>query len=76
MLFLLGGNLLNIFGNWVLIYGKLGFPELGLEGAGISTLVARIIMLACFAVYVFRSRRFRKFSLLPAVPSVSYSLEF
>lgn len=30
---LIGGNILNIFGNWVLIYGQLGAPELGLTGA-------------------------------------------
>ena len=40
---LVSANLLNIIGNWVLIYGHWGFPELGLTGAGISTLVARCI---------------------------------
>ncbi|MGM9738617.1 MAG: MATE family efflux transporter [Candidatus Cryptobacteroides sp.] len=62
MLFLMGGNLLNIFGNWVLIYGKLGFPELGLAGAGISTLAARIIMLAGFAYYIFKGRRMEAYA--------------
>lgn len=62
MLFLMGGNLLNIFGNWVLIYGKLGCPEMGLTGAGISTLAARIIMLAGFAFYIFRGRKLKAYS--------------
>ena len=62
MLMLLGGNLLNIFGNWVLIYGKLGFPEMGLQGAGLSTLVSRIVMLAVFMVYVFKSRKMHEYA--------------
>jgi MATE family multidrug resistance protein len=36
------GNVVNIFFNYLLIYGKFGFPELGLIGAGIGTLIARI----------------------------------
>lgn len=36
---LIGGNLLNIFGNWVLIYGKFGVLELGIVSAELSTLV-------------------------------------
>ena len=35
-------NLLNWFGNWVLIYGKLGMPALGVNGSAISTCVARV----------------------------------
>lgn len=62
MLFLMGGNLFNIFGNWVLIYGKLGFPEMGLTGAGISTLVARILMLATFALYIFKGKRLKEYA--------------
>ena len=62
MSILMGGNLLNIFGNWVLIYGKLGFPELGLLGAGVSTLVSRIVMLAVFIIYILGARQFREYA--------------
>ena len=48
MWLLIGGNALNILGNWVLIYGHFGFPEMGLLGAGIATLTSRILMFAAF----------------------------
>ncbi|HNC23355.1 MAG TPA: MATE family efflux transporter [Opitutaceae bacterium] len=41
MFIMLGGVGLNAFLNWVLIYGHLGVPALGLTGAGISTLTSR-----------------------------------
>lgn len=37
-------NAVNILLNYLLIYGKLGFPELGLMGAGWATLISRLIM--------------------------------
>ncbi len=40
---LLGGVGLNVFLNWVLIYGNLGAPAMGLEGAGWATLIARAV---------------------------------
>ncbi len=43
MWILLSCNVLNIFGNYMLIYGNWGAPELGLTGAGLSTLAARVI---------------------------------
>ena len=35
--------IVNTFFNWVLIYGALGFPELGIQGAAYATLFARMI---------------------------------
>ena len=61
MWILLGGNLFNIVGNYILIYGKLGFPELGLTGAGISTLVSRILMVVVYLVLFFGTSRYRIF---------------
>ncbi|NDV64049.1 MATE family efflux transporter [Bacteroides sp. 224] len=61
MWILLSGNVLNIVGNWILIYGKFGFPELGLLGAGLSTLFARIIMLLVFILIFAKSARFLKY---------------
>ncbi|MDO4355682.1 MAG: MATE family efflux transporter [Clostridia bacterium] len=43
MLYNLFANLLNVFGNYILIYGKLGFPALGVTGAAISTTLSRVI---------------------------------
>lgn len=61
MWILLGGNLLNIVGNYILIYGKLGVPEMGLTGAGISTLFSRIMMLVVFVVIIFKSKRYKEY---------------
>lgn len=44
--------------NWVLIHGKLGFPAMELDGAGWSTVVARILGLGVIVAYVARSQRF------------------
>lgn len=52
MWILLSGNLLNIIGNYVLIYGKAGMPEMGVVGAGVSTLFSRVVMVALF-LFVF-----------------------
>lgn len=66
---LLTGNLLNIAGNYILIYGKFGMPEMGLLGAGISTFISRFIMLILFiSVFMLRKdfQSYRKgFSIIP-----------
>lgn len=58
MCILLGGNLLNIFGNWLLIYGHMGCPEMGLLGAGVASLASRVLMLVCFVAVFLVSGRY------------------
>ena len=62
MWIILGSNVLNIAGNYLLIYGHLGFPELGLNGAGISTLAARTLSAAVIIAIFFGARRFKAYS--------------
>ena len=52
-------NLANVFANWVLIYGNLGFPALGLPGAGIATALTQVFMFAALILVILRSRLHR-----------------
>ncbi len=58
MTVLVCGNVLNILGNYLLIYGALGLPELGLLGAGISTLLSRVAMAVALVAIFFLNRRY------------------
>jgi MATE family multidrug resistance protein len=44
MFALVSANVVNLVGDWALIYGHLGFPAMGITGSGWSTCVARIYM--------------------------------
>ena len=39
----------NLLGNWLLIYGNLGFPKLGVQGAALGTVISRFVELAIIA---------------------------
>ncbi|MDO4320500.1 MAG: MATE family efflux transporter [Bacteroidales bacterium] len=58
---ILVANLLNVIGNYVLIYGHWGAPELGLYGAGLSTLGARILCPAVMLIVFFSSSAYRDY---------------
>ena len=57
----IGTNLINIFLNWVLIYGNLGAPRLGVAGAAWATLISRVLGAIAFLIILFRVKEYRKF---------------
>lgn len=61
MWILLSGNLLNIIGNYILIYGKMGVPEMGVVGAGVSTLISRIVMVGIFLAVFLCKRSIKQY---------------
>ncbi len=64
---LISANLVNAAGNWVLIYGHLGMPALGVEGAAWATVLARVYMAAFLVVAIARGHR-RRWAAHPHVP--------
>ena len=54
-------NIINAFANWVLIFGKFGFPELGLAGAAWATFLSRVFMVVVIMIYVMRNEKFKQY---------------
>ena len=61
MVITVSGNVVNIIFNYLFIFGKAGFPELGLLGAGTGTLIARVFMAFAFAIAYRRVVLFERF---------------
>ena len=55
---------LNAIICWSLVFGRLGFPALGLAGAGIATTVSSVFMFLALLGYIYWDRRFRRYRLL------------
>lgn len=51
----IGMNIINVIGNALLIYGWFGFPQLGIMGAAISTIISRIV--ACIGIFILLYKR-------------------
>ncbi len=61
MVVTLAANLINAAVNWILIYGKFGFPMMALNGAGWATFFSRLFMGLVIMYYVMKAKRFNKF---------------
>lgn len=60
---LISANLVNLAGNWIFIYGKLGMPAMGVSGSALSTVFARIYMAAVLVFFAWQHEHRRGHSL-------------
>jgi len=56
---LISANLVNWFGNWALIYGKVGLPAMGVRGSALSAVLARVYMAGVLIRWAWRHERKR-----------------
>lgn len=59
----LGQTAINVFLDYLLIYGNLGFPELGVEGAAIASVLAEVIFFIIVFGIIFNRRSFKQFDI-------------
>ncbi len=64
----LTANLVNIFCNWVFVFGNLGFPKMGAEGSAWATFISRVYMAAVVGIIIWTND--------PGLPHVSWKPDF
>ncbi len=56
--------LVNALGNWVLIFGHLGMPAMGLEGSALASVITAFAMVGAYALVIAGDRRLGRYRLL------------
>jgi len=74
MIITLIANLVNVFANWLLIYGNLGFPALGLNGAGWATFASRAFMALALMGFVMNNKFFKKYDVSFHFKSINWTV--
>lgn len=57
-------SLVNFVADYVLIFGKLGFPEFGIKGAGIAAILAEISSVLFFVIYTLKTVDLKKYGFM------------
>ncbi|MCG3865511.1 MULTISPECIES: MATE family efflux transporter [unclassified Photobacterium] len=57
------GIVCNIFFNWILIFGYLGFPALGIKGAALATLLSSMVEVVLLLTYLYLKKHILTFKL-------------
>jgi MATE family multidrug resistance protein len=66
MFALVTANLVNVAGNWILVYGHFGAPAMGAEGSGWATCISRIYMVLVLVIYLLYDAARRRTGLFDA----------
>jgi len=74
MYFAFLGLLVNALGNWVFMYGKLGFPAMGAVGCGVATALTNLVIFMAMTLYARSSSRYRGVVLRPLLVRPSWCL--
>jgi MATE family multidrug resistance protein len=67
-------NVINAIANWILIFGKLGFPALGLDGAGWATFASRLFMALVLMGFVMNNKFFREYDVTFHFKSINWTV--
>ncbi|MGF1671175.1 MAG: MATE family efflux transporter, partial [Balneolaceae bacterium] len=73
----LSGLIVNIPANYILMYGKLGFPRLGAVGTGYASAIVFVVMFAAMLVFTFRFQSYKRFEIFKKFrwPEIKYFRE-
>ena len=73
MIALVTANVINVIVNWVLIYGKLGAPAMGVRGAAWATVLSRVVMAAYLLGIIVARERSRRPGLFETPLAIEWS---